>query len=111
MDDPSSIVVLKRLDVPGLINHEMVILSLFLHCVPCVRFATLEHSGLLIYNGRLNEKHDFLAVEIVNGQVHLKYSTGAYGRHGNGIIAEDSPKGQPVMEARLNCITPQYSLF
>ncbi|XP_053157672.1 cadherin EGF LAG seven-pass G-type receptor 3 isoform X2 [Hemicordylus capensis] len=46
------------------------------HLTLSLSFATLEHSGLLIYNGRLNEKHDFLAVEIVDGQVQLKYSTG-----------------------------------
>lgn len=40
------------------------------------RFATLENSGLLFYNGRFNEKHDFLALEILDGQVVLKYSTG-----------------------------------
>ncbi|KAK1801130.1 hypothetical protein P4O66_022831 [Electrophorus voltai] len=42
----------------------------------CVGFATLESSGLLFYNGRFNEKHDFLALEILEGQVVLKYSTG-----------------------------------
>ncbi|XP_078241394.1 cadherin EGF LAG seven-pass G-type receptor 3 isoform X3 [Pogona vitticeps] len=46
------------------------------HLTLSLSFATLEHSGLLLYNGRLNEKHDFLAVEIVDGQVQLKYSTG-----------------------------------
>lgn len=40
------------------------------------RFATLESNGLLFYNGRFNEKHDFLALEILNGQMVLKYSTG-----------------------------------
>ncbi|XP_010072904.1 PREDICTED: cadherin EGF LAG seven-pass G-type receptor 3-like, partial [Pterocles gutturalis] len=39
-------------------------------------FSTVEPSGLLLYNGRLNERHDFLAVEIIEGQVQLKYSTG-----------------------------------
>ncbi|KAH0630148.1 hypothetical protein JD844_012822 [Phrynosoma platyrhinos] len=46
------------------------------HLTLSLSFATLEHGGLLIYNGRLNEKHDFLAVEIVDEQVQLKYSTG-----------------------------------
>nr|XP_033782493.1 cadherin EGF LAG seven-pass G-type receptor 3 [Geotrypetes seraphini] len=41
-----------------------------------VSFATLEKNGLLLYNGRLNEKHDFIALEITDGQVQLKYSTG-----------------------------------
>ncbi len=40
------------------------------------RFATLESNGLLFYNGRFNEKHDFLALEILDGQMVLKYSTG-----------------------------------
>lgn len=40
------------------------------------RFATLENTGLLFYNGRFNEKHDFIALEIQDGQVVLKYSTG-----------------------------------
>lgn len=39
-------------------------------------FATLENSGLLFYNGRFNEKHDFITLEIQEGQVVLKYSTG-----------------------------------
>uniref|UniRef100_A0A671YU77 Cadherin EGF LAG seven-pass G-type receptor 3 n=1 Tax=Sparus aurata TaxID=8175 RepID=A0A671YU77_SPAAU len=41
-----------------------------------ISFATLESSGLLFYNGRFNEKHDFIALEIQEGQVVLKYSTG-----------------------------------
>nr|XP_009686574.1 PREDICTED: cadherin EGF LAG seven-pass G-type receptor 3 [Struthio camelus australis] len=43
---------------------------------PAGGFSTLEPSGLLLYNGRLNERHDFLAVEIIKGQLQLKYSTG-----------------------------------
>ncbi|XP_060622144.2 cadherin EGF LAG seven-pass G-type receptor 3 isoform X3 [Anolis sagrei] len=46
------------------------------HLTFSLSFATMERGGLLIYNGRLNEKHDFLAVEIVDEQVQLKYSTG-----------------------------------
>uniref|UniRef100_A0A8C8BU45 Cadherin EGF LAG seven-pass G-type receptor 3 n=1 Tax=Otus sunia TaxID=257818 RepID=A0A8C8BU45_9STRI len=46
------------------------------HLTLALSFSTVEPSGLLLYNGRLNEKHDFLAVEIIQGQVQLKYSTG-----------------------------------
>uniref|UniRef100_A0A4W5RPP4 Cadherin EGF LAG seven-pass G-type receptor 3 n=1 Tax=Hucho hucho TaxID=62062 RepID=A0A4W5RPP4_9TELE len=46
------------------------------HLSISLTFATLENSGLLFYNGRFNEKHDFLALEILEGQVVLKYSTG-----------------------------------
>uniref|UniRef100_A0A3P9JAG2 Cadherin, EGF LAG seven-pass G-type receptor 3 n=1 Tax=Oryzias latipes TaxID=8090 RepID=A0A3P9JAG2_ORYLA len=46
------------------------------HLSISLTFATLESSGLLFYNGRFNEKHDFIALEIQDGQVVLKYSTG-----------------------------------
>ncbi|XP_037628924.1 cadherin EGF LAG seven-pass G-type receptor 3 isoform X2 [Sebastes umbrosus] len=46
------------------------------HLSLSLTFATLESSGLLFYNGRFNEKHDFIALEIQEGQVVLKYSTG-----------------------------------
>ncbi|XP_019328267.1 PREDICTED: LOW QUALITY PROTEIN: cadherin EGF LAG seven-pass G-type receptor 2, partial [Aptenodytes forsteri] len=37
-------------------------------------FATKERDGLLLYNGRFNEKHDFVALEIVGEQVQLTFS-------------------------------------
>ncbi|XP_072569646.1 cadherin EGF LAG seven-pass G-type receptor 3 isoform X2 [Paramormyrops kingsleyae] len=46
------------------------------HLSISLSFATLERRALLLYNGRFNEKHDFLALEILDGQVQLKYSTG-----------------------------------
>uniref|UniRef100_A0A673HI78 Cadherin EGF LAG seven-pass G-type receptor 3-like n=1 Tax=Sinocyclocheilus rhinocerous TaxID=307959 RepID=A0A673HI78_9TELE len=45
------------------------------HLSISLSFATLESNGLLFYNGRFNEKHDFLALEILDGQMVLKYST------------------------------------
>ncbi|KAI4532450.1 hypothetical protein MG293_017715 [Ovis ammon polii] len=38
------------------------------HLTLSLSFATVQPSGLLFYNGRLNEKHDFLALELVAGQ-------------------------------------------
>lgn len=50
-------------------------------CVP--RFATKERDALLLYNGRFNEKHDFVALEIVQEQIQLTFSAGrAAPRHG-----------------------------
>ncbi|KPP64742.1 cadherin EGF LAG seven-pass G-type receptor 3-like [Scleropages formosus] len=46
------------------------------HLSISLSFATLERRALLLYNGRFNEKHDFLALEIIDGQVQLKFSTG-----------------------------------
>ncbi|XP_058860276.1 cadherin EGF LAG seven-pass G-type receptor 2-like isoform X2 [Acipenser ruthenus] len=39
-------------------------------------FATKERNGLLLYNGRFNEKHDFIALEIINEQIQLTFSAG-----------------------------------
>uniref|UniRef100_A0A8C9VXN4 Cadherin, EGF LAG seven-pass G-type receptor 2 n=1 Tax=Scleropages formosus TaxID=113540 RepID=A0A8C9VXN4_SCLFO len=39
-------------------------------------FATRERHGLLFYNGRFNEKHDFIAMEIVDEQLQLTFSAG-----------------------------------
>ncbi|XP_064483474.1 protocadherin-like wing polarity protein stan [Ornithodoros turicata] len=39
-------------------------------------FATQKPNGLLLYNGRYNDMHDFLALEIVGGVVNLTFSTG-----------------------------------
>lgn len=53
----------------------------------------MEPGGLLLYNGRLNERHDFLAVEIIQGQVQLKYSTGRLGTTYCGIWAMGAAEG------------------
>ncbi|XP_069797890.1 cadherin EGF LAG seven-pass G-type receptor 2 isoform X4 [Narcine bancroftii] len=39
-------------------------------------FATKEKNALLLYNGRFNEKHDFIALEIINEQIQLTFSAG-----------------------------------
>uniref|UniRef100_A0A4W4H7M5 Cadherin EGF LAG seven-pass G-type receptor 1a n=1 Tax=Electrophorus electricus TaxID=8005 RepID=A0A4W4H7M5_ELEEL len=39
-------------------------------------FATRERNALLLYNGRFNERHDFIAVEIVEEQIQLTFSAG-----------------------------------
>lgn len=44
--------------------------------IPLYRFATKERDGLLLYNGRFNEKHDFVALEVIQEQVQLTFSAG-----------------------------------
>ncbi|KAJ7997632.1 hypothetical protein DPEC_G00214140 [Dallia pectoralis] len=39
-------------------------------------FATQQTNGLLLYNGRFNEKHDFIALEVVEEQIQLIFSAG-----------------------------------
>ncbi|NXI34695.1 CELR2 protein, partial [Galbula dea] len=46
------------------------------HFTLALTFATKERDGLLLYNGRFNERHDFVALEIVEEQVQLTFSAG-----------------------------------
>ncbi|XP_016421698.1 cadherin EGF LAG seven-pass G-type receptor 2-like [Sinocyclocheilus rhinocerous] len=46
------------------------------HFTLSLSFATREPDGLLLYNGRFNQKHDFIALEIVNEQIQLTFSAG-----------------------------------
>ena len=39
-----------------------------------MEFTTTEHSGLLLFNGRYDGKHDFIAVEVKQGQVWFRFS-------------------------------------
>lgn len=41
------------------------------------RFATQSPNGLLLYNGRYNEQHDFIALEIVESNVQFSFSLGS----------------------------------
>lgn len=41
-----------------------------------LRFATIEENGLLFYNGRYNELHDFIALEILSGAITFSFSLG-----------------------------------
>ncbi|XP_053882803.1 cadherin EGF LAG seven-pass G-type receptor 2 isoform X1 [Malaclemys terrapin pileata] len=46
------------------------------HFTVTLTFATKERNGLLLYNGRFNEKHDFVALEIIHQQIQLTFSAG-----------------------------------
>lgn len=41
-----------------------------------LRFATFQTDALLLYNGRYNDKHDFIALEIVDTVLKFSYSLG-----------------------------------
>ena len=41
-----------------------------------LQFATLQSNAVLLYNGRYNNKNDFVAIQIINGQVQFTVSTG-----------------------------------
>ncbi|XP_071982915.1 cadherin EGF LAG seven-pass G-type receptor 3 isoform X3 [Engystomops pustulosus] len=72
------------------------------HMSLSLSFATKENNGLLFYNGRLNEKHDFIAVEIHEGQVQLKYSTG----ESSTLVAPYVPGG--VSDGKWHSVQLRY---
>lgn len=41
-----------------------------------LKFATKRPNGLLLYNGRYNEQHDFIGLELLDGRVRFSYSLG-----------------------------------
>lgn len=63
-----SFVTNSFLTFPGLKQRHRLHLEL--------KFATRTRNGLLLYNGRYNEQHDFIALEIVDGGVQFAFSLG-----------------------------------
>ncbi|KAH7641931.1 protocadherin-like wing polarity protein stan isoform x3 [Dermatophagoides farinae] len=45
-----------------------------------LRFATRQPNGLLLYNGRYNELHDFIGLELIDGRVYFSFSLGGVNR-------------------------------
>ncbi|XP_055963047.1 cadherin EGF LAG seven-pass G-type receptor 1 [Sorex fumeus] len=65
-------------------------------------FATQEQNALLLYNGRFNEKHDFIALEIVDAQLQLTFSAGET----TTTVAPEVPGG--VSDGRWHSVLVQY---
>lgn len=42
-----------------------------------LQFATVQSDALILYNGRYNDKHDFIALEIVDSYLKFSYSLGS----------------------------------
>uniref|UniRef100_A0A8C4MWH3 Cadherin EGF LAG seven-pass G-type receptor 1 n=1 Tax=Equus asinus asinus TaxID=83772 RepID=A0A8C4MWH3_EQUAS len=72
------------------------------HFTISLMFATQERNALLLYNGRFNEKHDFIALEIVDEQVQLTFSAGET----TTMVAPQVPGG--VSDGRWHSVQVQY---
>ncbi|XP_060044769.1 cadherin EGF LAG seven-pass G-type receptor 1 isoform X2 [Erinaceus europaeus] len=72
------------------------------HFTVSLAFATQERNALLLYNGRFNEKHDFIALEIVDEQVQLTFSAGET----KTTVAPQVPGG--VSDGRWHSVQVQY---
>ncbi|XP_004775523.2 cadherin EGF LAG seven-pass G-type receptor 1 isoform X1 [Mustela putorius furo] len=72
------------------------------HFTVSLTFATQERDALLLYNGRFNEKHDFIALEIVGEQVQLTFSAGET----TTTVTPQVPGG--VSDGRWHSVQVQY---
>uniref|UniRef100_A0A9J8AN54 Cadherin EGF LAG seven-pass G-type receptor 1b n=1 Tax=Cyprinus carpio carpio TaxID=630221 RepID=A0A9J8AN54_CYPCA len=57
-------------------------------------FATRERNALLLYNGRFNERHDFIAIEIIEEQIQLTFSAGETKTTVTPVVAGGVSDGQ-----------------
>ncbi|KAJ8249860.1 hypothetical protein COCON_G00230760 [Conger conger] len=64
------------------------------HFTVSFMFATRERNALLLYNGRFNEKHDFIALEIIDEQIQLTFSAGETKTTVSPIIPSGVSDGQ-----------------
>nr|XP_012612408.1 cadherin EGF LAG seven-pass G-type receptor 1 isoform X1 [Microcebus murinus] len=72
------------------------------HFTVSLEFATQERNALLLYNGRFNEKHDFIALEVVEEQLQLTFSAG----ESRTTVAPQVPGG--VSDGRWHSVQVQY---
>lgn len=70
-----------------------------------LKFATLEDSGLLLYNGRYNERHDFIALELVEGGRGMQFSF-SLGSEVTYVIAY--PSNSVVNDGFWHTVTVSY---
>lgn len=66
------------------------------------RFSTRQKGGLLFYNGRYNERHDFIALEIIDGRLQFSFSLGVGTTH----VVASSLGG--VNDGRWHTVTVSY---
>ncbi|XP_062928641.1 cadherin EGF LAG seven-pass G-type receptor 1 isoform X2 [Mobula hypostoma] len=72
------------------------------HFTISLMFATKEGNALLLYNGRFNEKHDFIALEIIEEQIQLTFSAG----ESRTTVAPFVPGG--VSDGQWHSVQVQY---
>lgn len=68
------------------------------------RFATVQETGLLLYNGRYNERHDFIALEVVEGGKGVQFSF-SLGSHVTRVVARLS---QGVNDGQWHTVSVDY---
>ncbi|XP_072003202.1 cadherin EGF LAG seven-pass G-type receptor 1 isoform X3 [Engystomops pustulosus] len=76
------------------------------HFTVSLMFATRERNALILYNGRFNEKHDFIALEIIEEQIQLTFSAGEDDHQSptlvQGTLGESTTKVSPYIEGGVS---------
>ena len=78
-----------------------------------MEFTTTEHSGLLLFNGRYDGKHDFIAVEVWQGQVRFRFSLFSHevivtSNVNGGVIDGNWHKVEVVFQNRVRIFLEKY---
>ncbi|XP_035705378.1 protocadherin-like wing polarity protein stan isoform X3 [Folsomia candida] len=66
-----------------------------------ISFASQQKNGLLMYNGRFQERYDFIALEIVNSVVRFSFSLGS-----NNVTVVET--GSPVSDGLWHTVRVEY---
>ena len=78
-----------------------------------MEFTTTEHSGLLLFNGRYDGKHDFIAVEVWQGQVWFRFSLFSHKvivtmNENGGVIDGNWHKVEVAFQNRVRIFLEKY---
>lgn len=86
---------------------------MYVLCTCIFSFATQEKDALLYYNGRFNDHHDFMALEIINAQVQFSFSTGEQVVKVSPYVAGgvNDGKWHQVTVDYLNMVTIKHKYF
>uniref|UniRef100_A0A6G1S6M5 Cadherin EGF LAG seven-pass G-type receptor 2 n=1 Tax=Aceria tosichella TaxID=561515 RepID=A0A6G1S6M5_9ACAR len=68
-----------------------------------LQFNTFQTDALLLYNGRYNDKHDFIALEIVDSRLRFSYSLGQPGQ-----VSSISLSSFPVSDGEWHKVAVDY---
>lgn len=69
-----------------------------------LKFATRHPNALLLYNGRYNEKHDFIALEIINSKIVFSFSVGEK----IGSVSVEASDGRVLNDGNWHQIEVNY---
>uniref|UniRef100_A0A8D8VR67 Protocadherin-like wing polarity protein stan n=1 Tax=Cacopsylla melanoneura TaxID=428564 RepID=A0A8D8VR67_9HEMI len=69
-----------------------------------LQFSTLQDAGLLLYNGRYNERHDFIALELTDSGRSVQFSWSL----GSDVAMVTASSAEPLNDGAWHSVTVDY---